>query len=420
MIRMLPGLLLLLLGAALPAAGEDLPADPIRAYLESGATPDDSPAAPSLDPEPTLPDPSRIPRNPAAMWVVRDGLISQAAVRGMVQDAVAAGITDIFLQVRGRGDAYYPTNLAPIGPPLADAWRRNGEFDPLALALQLGREAGIRVHAWLNVYLVQSGSRIPSGHILLQHPEWAAVDGRGTPMTEMGERRFKAEWTEGVYLEPGNAEVLRHFVRIVEELIANYPLAGIHLDYVRYPEMNVGYSPEMRAGFERRAGIDPLELFANESGLRRERGNDGYEALLLEWNAFKADQVTALVKQVRTVMRRTRPEMLLSAAVKPTLSSGRRVGQDWISWINEDLIDIAAPMLYATERGVVREQAVKIARLVPPERVWGGIAVYNKSVGAAERDVLACRDAGLGGVSIFSYNSLPGGGKTLTRLSQAR
>ena len=37
-----------------------------------------------------------------------------------------------------------------------------------------------------------------------------------------------------------------------------------------------------------------------------------------------------------------------------------------------------------------------------------------------EAKMRSCRAAGLGGISIYSYNSLPGGGRSLERLSRAR
>ena len=48
---------------------------------------------------------------------------------------------------------------------------------------------------------------------------------------------------------------------------------------------------------------------------------------------------------------------------------------------------------------------------MPPDRIWPGIAVYNQSLSAAESKIRDCRAAGLSGLSIYSYNSLPGGGK---------
>ena len=79
----------------------------------------------------------------------------------MVADAARAGITDLFVQVRGRGDAYYESSIVPAALPLRDAWKRHGRYDPLEDVLESAHARGIRVHAWMNVYLVQSGSDVP-------------------------------------------------------------------------------------------------------------------------------------------------------------------------------------------------------------------------------------------------------------------
>jgi uncharacterized lipoprotein YddW (UPF0748 family) len=361
------------------------------------------------------------PASPRATWVVRDALLSPKEIRRMVDDAAQAGITDLFVQVRGRGDAYYESDIVPPGPPLLDSWRRFGHYDPLGMVLELAHEHDIRVHAWLNVYLVWSGKEPPEGHVVLEHPEWLASDRDGTSMAMMSKRAFESAWTEGVYLDPGRRDVVQHFLDVVRELVERYPVDGIHLDYVRYPVMDVGYNEAMRAGFQRRTGVDPMELEANASGLKRERGRDGYTELLGEWREFKSAQVTALVGAVRGLTQSMKPDMMLSAAVKPDAESARKeVGQDWVRWVNEGLVDVVAPMMYSTSRSTVRRQAEELARLVPPDRIWPGIAVYNQSLSAAESKIRDCRAAGLDGLSIYSYNSLPGGGRSLARLSQAR
>jgi len=265
----------------------------------------------------------RLPENPSAVWVVRDLLLSPADIRSMVDHAQRAGITDLFLQVRGRGDAYYESDLVPVAPSLREAWKRHGRYDPLRLALDLAHERGIRVHAWMNVYLVWSGDDPPAGHVILEHPEWVAADRGGNSMAGMTARRLKSEKTEGVYLEPGNGEVLRYFLEVTGELLARYPVDGIHLDYVRYPMLDVSYTDVMRAGFRRHTGVDPLELEGNERGLRRDHGDAGYEALYLKWKNFKAAQVSALVAQVSRAARRVRPDLILSAAGKPDAVQAR-------------------------------------------------------------------------------------------------
>ncbi len=387
--------------------------------LGSPASGIQAPAAPGAAAAPERP---ALPEDPRALWVVRDGLLSPAGIHRMVADAAGAGITDLFVQVRGRGDAWYQSDLVPMPVQLREAQSRYGPFDPLATVIELAHERGIRVHAWMNVYLVRSGDLpLDPGHVAVEHPEWIAVDRTGTSMLAMSARRLKNSWTEGAYLEPGNGEVVRRFLAVVEELVARYPVDGIHLDYVRYPAMDVGYSQAMRDGFRRHYGIDPRELQANEGGLRRERGDAGYAELVRDWRAWKAAQVTALVADVRQVTLRMRPDLILSAAVKPDPDTAfDEVGQDWVRWVREGLVDVVAPMMYSASGEVVARQAADLARRVPPDRVWAGIAVYNQSLASAEAKIRSCRAAGLGGISIYSYNSLPGGGRNLERLSRAR
>jgi uncharacterized lipoprotein YddW (UPF0748 family) len=413
-------------GAAARAAGDHVrPGGEAHAQAASSPVPNarlDAKAAqgaraadPAAQPGPDLPS------DPKALWVVRDGLLSPNAIRRMVADAARAGVTDLFVQVRGRGDAYYESSLVPAALPLQRAWKRHGHYDPLELVLELAHIRGIRVHAWMNVYLVRSEGNVPAGHVTLEHPDWVAEDRSGVPMTALSARRLRAAWTEGAYLDPGNTQVVKHFMDVVTELLARYPVDGIHLDYVRYPVLDVGYSEAMRAGFRRMTGVDPLELDANEAGLRRERGDEGYTELQRRWMGFKAAQVTAMVASVHDAVRAMQPQVILSAAVKPDPDKAyAQVGQDWVRWVRKGLVDVVAPMMYSPSRTVVREQARELSRIVPPERVWAGIAVYNQSLAAAEDNIRTCRAAGLGGISIFSYNSLPGGGRSLVRLNRVR
>jgi uncharacterized lipoprotein YddW (UPF0748 family) len=166
-----------------------------------------------------------------------------------VEEAAAGGITDLLVQVRGRGDAWFPSDQAPIAPNLQAAWRNEGDFDPLALFIKEAHARGLRVHAWLNVYLVWSKGSPPPGHVITQHPEWVAVNANGVGMDALSFRKMEAAGTEGVYLEPGNCDVVRHFLSIVDEILLRYPVDGIHLDYVRYPNDDFDYSVAALSAF---------------------------------------------------------------------------------------------------------------------------------------------------------------------------
>jgi uncharacterized lipoprotein YddW (UPF0748 family) len=54
-----------------------------------------------------------------ALWVVRHALVSPVEVRRLVERASANGITDLIVQVRGRGDAYYNSSFEPRAAGLA-------------------------------------------------------------------------------------------------------------------------------------------------------------------------------------------------------------------------------------------------------------------------------------------------------------
>jgi uncharacterized lipoprotein YddW (UPF0748 family) len=358
-------------------------------------------------------------RSVRAIWIVRDALTSRAGIRKIVNDAAEGGITDLLVQVRGRGDAYFPSRQAPVAPLLQAAWRNEGDFDPLALIIEQAHARGLRVHAWLNVYLVWSNGTPPPGHVLTQHPEWVAVNASGIGMDAFSLRKMLASGTEGVFLEPGNCDVVRHFLGIVGEILTRYDVDGIHLDYVRYPRMNVGYSDAMRAGFQRKTGIDPIDLDARRERYEREMGPEQVAELDRKWHQFKADQVTALVRNVRAMMTSRRPDAVLTAAVRPDPDEALYVfGQDWVRWVNQGWVDAVAPMMYSASTGTVTRQVIEAARRVPPDRIWAGIAIYNQSVGDAVAKIRDVRARGVDGLAIYSYNSLTGGVKDLRRLTE--
>lgn len=362
-----------------------------------------------------------LPENPRALWVVRDALTSPTRIRRMIKDAHHSGVTDLLIQVRGRGDAYYPSSFVPIAPALERAWSRKGRFDPLALVIDQAKNHGIRVHAWLNVYLVKGKAESPPLHLTHVHADWVSVDSRGVSMLDIPYRHLLKVGDEGVFLEPGNRRVVLHFARVVDELITTYSLDGIHLDYVRYPKRDVGYGPVMRAGFQRLTGYDPVQVNHQPELIRGEVGTKEYEKIKRQWLDFKADQVTALIRKVRTVTRNHQPNLILSVAVKPDPSEALfQNGQDWVRWINEDLVDVVAPMMYSTSDRKIQKQAALLSRLVPKHRVWPGISVYNQSLASAESKIQTLRETGFNGVSIFSYNSLPAGSQGLKRLNQIR
>src|SRR5215510_14416772 len=126
-------------------------------------------------PSPSLPGTSPNRRVEArALWVKSETLTSSAAVIDLVRRAKKNNFTDLVVQVRGRGDAYYNSQIEPRAEDLSN---QPGNFDPLALVIDEAHLVGIKIHAWINAYIVANVATLPhtQDHVVFKHPEWVMV-----------------------------------------------------------------------------------------------------------------------------------------------------------------------------------------------------------------------------------------------------
>jgi uncharacterized lipoprotein YddW (UPF0748 family) len=374
-------------GAVAFGAGQDDPAVRI------------SPLAPYL---PTLLKTTRVLPNTElrALWVVRDALASPRSVERMIDFAKQARIHLIFLQVRGRGDAYYRSLLVPPGAELEASIN---EFDPLERTLVLARQAGISVHAWVNVYYVWSNpdKAPPASHVLTQHPEWALSDGAGTPMVERRLQWWQQEGIEGYYISPAIPGVRQHLLDVVAEILSNYSVDGIHLDYVRYPGRDWGLDAAGRTDFALRWGVDPvrlrLERDAIEAGLGT-RATSTMDSLYIE---SRVSAIDSLVIGVRALAG----DLPLSAAVMPDPAVARYdKGQDWLRWVHQRWMDFVVPMMYNDRPADARDRIRILHNAVGHDRVLAGLALHDGRHLYLPRLITALREEYTLGYSLFSYN----------------
>ena len=242
-----------------------------------------------------------------------------------VHAAKTAGLNALVVEVRKVGDAYYQTDLEPIGPEVPEG------FDPLAYTIEKAHAEGIQVHAWLVVYRVWRGSDKPGpGHILAEHPEWACLNFDG---------ELNAE--EGVYIDPGIPEYRDHFANLCADIAKRYAVDGIHYDYVRYPNRQWGYAKIA------------LDRFFAETRVTEKPAPDDPK-----WLQWRRDQVTALVTLVHQRVKAANPEVKIQAS---TIAWGKCTEsfedtrayndccQDWRLWMENELIDENCPMIYGRE-----------------------------------------------------------------------
>jgi uncharacterized lipoprotein YddW (UPF0748 family) len=339
------------------------------------------------------------------LWVVRTALVSPEAVDRVVDDAAASGLNALFVQVRGRGDAFYKSALAPRSPLLE---RQPRSFDPLERLLHRARTRGLTVHAWINVLLTAHfGQPIPRGHVLDKHPEWAMVPKSITTaaLVAAGPRRLeliaaagRAEGdVEGYYLSPSIPAVHDHLEKVVRELLRSYNVDGLHLDFIRYPNQSFDYSRPALDAFRRSTGA--LELLAAPGQQPQ------------AWDGYRREVLTALTKRLAAAARAERPRLVLSAAVTPdeALAVNHKF-QDWPRWAQDEVLAALCPMTYTSDSRLFTQQLEAMRERAGTARtLWAGIGAYRLDVPGVVEKVTLARRAGAQGVLLFSHESFASG-----------
>lgn len=367
-------------------------------------------------------DPMPVPSDARATWVVRTQLTTRTRIDRVLEEAVAAGLNTLIVQVRGRGDAYFQGGLEPPPPGLADT-----AFDPLSHLIEGAHDKSLAVHAWVNANLVWNPARPNNDprHLVNRHPEWLMVpeslarellalppthpDFKGKLLAYVG---ANAASVEGLYSDPANAAYRAHLASVCQDIAARYDVDGVHLDYIRYPNALWGYS---------RGALDMLRIEVDRE-LSAEDRRDMSERLKrdplvytrrypIRWGAFRRRAVSRMVEEVSGAVRAARPGVTLSAAVFPDIALARDDKmQEWPEWMMRGWLDVACPMNYATtgQRAEfdLRTHAGVGAR--GPGRVWMGIGAWRLPVEETVSRIRFARSAGANGVVLFSHGGLQG------------
>ncbi len=298
-----------------------------------------------------------------------------------------AGIGAILPEIYNSREAFFGSKHLPVGQP----W--------LETILPLARDAGLDVHAWMWTM----PCNVPS--IVEKHPEWFVVN-------RLGESSTVKPAYVGYYkfLCPSRAEVWEFVGETVSELSQISELDGVHLDYIRYPDviLPVGLQPKYhivqdkeypqydycycdvcRSEFRKETGIDPIKLEDPSSNA--------------DWNRFRYDRITHIVNDILRPIVHKR-EKLLTAAVFP---NWKNVRQQWSHW----KLDGAMPMLYSrfydegvTWIGEQTKEEVDSQKYGAP--VYSGLSVGQLSADELASAVRVSSDSGGSGVSLFSAGSM--------------
>ena len=318
----------------------------------------------------------------------------------MIFQAFENNISNIFIQVRSRGDALYKSEIVKTNNNI------ESNFDPLEYSLMLSELLNIKVHAWINTYLIWSSPSPPddNSHIYYLESEW--FEKRQGGISDVDLINKKEMIGEGLYLSPNHPEVNKYIYKVVKELIENYPnIHGIHFDYIRFQNNNYGFNEVGVNLFKEKFKFDPNIIINNYNDI----GLDKFEAdsLYNLWNDYSCNNITNLLRSVKEYLISTNSDILVSAAVKPNpIEAKNRWHQDWIYWIKNDLLDFAIPMNYMSNNSTFINNLRKINSKVEADKIIVGIPLYNQDENMIAKKIILSKYSGYSKICLFSYNSM--------------
>ncbi len=223
----------------------------------------------------------------------------KAQLRTILDQLHQSNVNTILLQTRVRATTIYPSRYEPFDPCLTGKGGQHPGYDALQYAIDECHKRGMELHAWVVA--------IPVG-------KWNNIGCR--QLRERSKSLVIKKGDEG-FMNPENSQTADYIANICGEIVDNYDVDGIHLDYIRYPE-NWKYTVSRTKGRE---------------------------------------HITSIVRRIHQRIKAKKPWVKLSCSPIGKYSDLTRysskgwnaydaVCQDAQGWLREGLMDQLYPMMY--------------------------------------------------------------------------
>ncbi|MDE0398715.1 MAG: family 10 glycosylhydrolase [Candidatus Poribacteria bacterium] len=295
------------------------------------------------------------------------------------KELASAGVNIVLPNMAWAGVAHYPSKILPQ----SKTFTQYG--DQIAQCVEAAHKHGLEAHVWKITWNLEGAPK--------EFVEKIRAEGR----TQVSATGQALNW-----LCPSHPKNVLLELESSLEIVANYDVDGIHLDYIRYPGSHACYCDGCRQRFvlATRLQIDkwPAAVLP-KTGTHSEK--------YVEW---RAQQITRLVRMLHKRLREADPQIKISAAVfgwYPGCITS--IGQDWIAWAKAGYIDFVCPMNYTESTDYFTELLVNQLALMPKDvAIYPGIgATASNSLltpDAVVEQIYLSRNLGASGWTIFDYS----------------
>ncbi len=257
-----------------------------------------------------------------AVWCPVWDIDSKEKIDELVADVFDSNMNTIIAEVRYRSDAMYVPNR--ISYEFKNEEPRcyvlkDENFDPLEYLIEKSNPMGIKVIAWVTTFVAtpKTLDSVAENHLYYKHPDWITYNKNG--------KKMPINILEGAFVDPGIPAVQDYIASVILDIVQNYNIDGIQLDYIRYPGKTFGYNPIAR------------KLYKSQVEFETQNS----------WSNWKRNQVSRFVKRIYMEIKSFRPKLLVTAAVMANPEEAKdSYSQDWISWLKNGYLDYAFSMSY--------------------------------------------------------------------------
>ncbi len=252
----------------------------------------------------------------------------QEQIRQLVDTAASCGLNALMVQVRPESDALYASRLEPWSRFLTGTQGGNPGYDPLETFISEGKRRGVAIHAWINPFRAASISSTPrtESHVSRRLP---------------GATHKVGSW---LWMDPGDPAARQQVVRVVEDIVSRYAVAGVVVDDYFYPYPGSGL---------------PRGTFPDSAYYARYKESGG-DKDVADWRRANIDE---LIRDLKHAVASTRSGVLFGVSpfgiYRPGMPAGVQAGVDQyadlyadpLNWMRNGWVDYLSPQLYWPDAG---------------------------------------------------------------------
>ena len=327
------------------------------------------------------------PRETRAVWVSTNFKLdwppptfNQAAqkkeLKKIFDNIERKNLNTIYFQVRSNGTVLFRSEMELFSPYITGNIGDFGNYDPLEFAIEEAHKRGLEIHAWINTMRVFTGNNISIKnnpiHISQYHPDWVY------------EKSDNSIW-----LNPGIPEVRDYLIELISEIIRNYNVDGIQLDFIRYPKVPI-YDSE---SYNKYGGGIPIA----------------------QW---RRDNITKFITSLNQTIKGKNPKVKLGVTpigIYKSIKDGRGmegysdVFQDTREWLRLGIIDYAVPQIYWDAKTSPKFDLLAKDWITNSygKQIIIGIGAYKPEVySELEREINITRKLNTSGMAFFRYKNI--------------